>query len=73
MTEGMQEIHYDLLTGLLLIGGKQLGRLPQEMLEHPTYASIFGTVSSQSQFLIPFPSFPDVFPENFRCGPFRNP
>lgn len=46
-----KEVHYDLLTGQLLIDGKPLGRLPQEMVEHPTYASILGTVSGQSQFL----------------------
>ena len=73
MTEGRQKVHYDLLTGQLLIDGKQLGRLPQEIVEHPTYASIFGAVSGQSQFLLPFPSFPEVFLENFRCGTFRNP
>ena len=72
-TEGRQEIHYDLLTGQLLIDGKQLGRLPQEIAEHPTYASIFGAVSGQRQFLLPFPPLPDIFPENFRCGAFRNP
>ena len=72
-TEGKQKVHYDLLTGQLLIDGKQLGRLPQEIVEHPTYASIFGAVSGQSQFLLPFPSFPELLSENFRCGPFRHP
>jgi len=52
MTEGRHKVHYDLLTGQLLIDGKQLGRLPQEIVQHPTYTSIFGTVSSQSQFLL---------------------
>ncbi|KAH9980607.1 hypothetical protein BJV74DRAFT_898252 [Russula compacta] len=42
-TELGKEVHYDLLTGQLLIGGKPLGRLPKEMVEHPTYASILGT------------------------------
>jgi hypothetical protein len=46
ITQGGHEVHFDLLTGLLLIGGKRLGRLPQEIVEHPTYASILGTVSS---------------------------
>ncbi len=32
--EGGQEVHYNLLTGQLLIGGKPLGRLPQEIIEH---------------------------------------
>ena len=73
-TEERQKVHYDLLTGQLLIDGKQLGRLPQEIVEHPTYASIFGAVSGQSQFLLPFSSFPKVLPpENFRCDPFQNP
>ncbi|KAH9988207.1 hypothetical protein BJV77DRAFT_964507 [Russula vinacea] len=40
---GRHEVHFDLLTGQLLIGGRQLGRLPQEIVEHPTYASILGT------------------------------
>ena len=45
VTEGGKNIHYDLLTGQLLIDGKQMGRLPREIVEHPTYASILGTVS----------------------------
>jgi hypothetical protein len=45
IAEGGQEIHYNLLTGQLLIGGKPLGRLPQEIIEHPTYASALGAVS----------------------------
>jgi hypothetical protein len=45
MTERGQEVHYDVLTGELLIGGKKLGRLPQDIIEHPLYSSIFGTVS----------------------------
>ncbi|KAH9040265.1 hypothetical protein EDB83DRAFT_2228304 [Lactarius deliciosus] len=42
VVEGGQEVHYNLLTGQLLIAGKPLGRLPQEFIEHPTYASILG-------------------------------
>lgn len=48
---GGQEVHYDLLTGQLLINGKPMGRLPQEIAEHPTYASILGTVSSMASSL----------------------
>ena len=44
IAEGGQKIHYDLLTGQLLIGGKPLGKLPQEIIEHPTYASALGAV-----------------------------
>lgn len=44
IVEGGHEVHFDLLTGLLLIDGKRLGRLPQEIVEHPTYARILGTV-----------------------------
>jgi hypothetical protein len=53
VTERGQTVHYDLLTGELLIGGKRLGRLPPMIVRHSTvttYASIFGTVSGQSQF-----------------------
>ena len=53
ITEGGHEVHFDLLTGQLLIGGKRLGRLPQEIVEHPTYASILGTVSGRhGSFLV---------------------
>ena len=45
IAEGGQEIHYNLLTGQLLIGGKPLGRLPQEIIEHSTYTSVLGAVS----------------------------
>jgi hypothetical protein len=50
VTERGQTVHYDLLTGELLIGGTRLGKLPLRIVEHRTYASIFGTVSGQSQF-----------------------
>src|SRR5216683_419063 len=50
LTERGQTVHYDLLTGELLIGGKRLGRLPPMIVGHSIYASIFGTVSGQSQF-----------------------
>ncbi|KAH9169113.1 hypothetical protein EDB89DRAFT_1908861 [Lactarius sanguifluus] len=43
VVEGGQEVHYNLLTGQLLIAGKPLGRLPQEVIEHSTYASVLGS------------------------------
>ena len=48
VTEKGQKVHYNLLTGELLIGGKQLGRLPSEIVHHPTYTCIFYKVSGQS-------------------------
>jgi hypothetical protein len=42
---GGQEVHYNLLSGKLLIDGKSLGRLPKEISRHSTYASVLGTVS----------------------------
>lgn len=39
-----QEILYNLLDGELLVAGKPLGRLPQEIINHPTYSRIFGQV-----------------------------
>jgi hypothetical protein len=64
---GGQRVHYDLLTGELLFGGKRLGRLPQDIMDHDTYKKIFGRVSSQ----IPSPSFlyvPDMLSEKFRSS-----
>ncbi|KAK0245427.1 hypothetical protein EDD85DRAFT_917513 [Armillaria nabsnona] len=37
-----QLVHLNLLTGLLLINGKPLGRLPQNITSHVTYGRIFG-------------------------------
>ncbi|KAG1740597.1 hypothetical protein EDB19DRAFT_1828418 [Suillus lakei] len=37
-----QTVHFNLLSGCLLIDGKQLGRLPSMIVQHPTYQSIFG-------------------------------
>jgi hypothetical protein len=67
VTEGRQEVHYDILSGELLVDGRQLGRLPREMVEHPTYASVLGTVSGHSQILLIFSSFPEALSEHFRC------
>ena len=39
-----QHIDLNLLDGRLLIDGKPLGRLPQEIMRHPTYDRIFGRV-----------------------------
>jgi hypothetical protein len=47
ITDEGQAVYYDLLTGELIIGGKPLGRLPREIVRHPAYASLFGTVSAE--------------------------
>ncbi len=39
-----QEVHYNILDGELLVGGKPLGRLPREIVGHATYKRIFGQV-----------------------------
>jgi hypothetical protein len=70
VAEGGHVVHYDILTGRLLINGKPLGRLPQEIVEHPTYASVLGTVSGQTAA---FPTFSDILSENSRCGSCRHP
>jgi hypothetical protein len=48
VTKGGQKIHYDVLTGQLLVDGKQLGRLPEEIVKHPTYAGLLGAVGDKS-------------------------
>jgi hypothetical protein len=40
-----QAVQLDLLGGQLLINGKPLGRLPPDIVKHPTYSRIFGQVS----------------------------
>jgi hypothetical protein len=67
---GGQEVHYNLLSGKLLIGGKPLGRLPQEITNHSTYACVLGTVSvvaiiipaSSRVLMCPFQRILDVIP-----------
>lgn len=44
LNQRSQQVHYNLLTGKLLIDGKPLGRLPHEILGHKTYRRIFGQV-----------------------------
>jgi hypothetical protein len=39
-----QQVHYNILNGKLLVDGKPLGRLPQEIVSHSTYKRIFGQV-----------------------------
>ena len=45
MGDGL-EVHYNILTGKLLLGGEPLGRLPKEVMNHSTYASVLGAVST---------------------------
>jgi len=39
-----QEVHFNLLTGSLLIGGNPLGRLPQKIIQHIMYERVLGKV-----------------------------
>jgi hypothetical protein len=70
MTDGGQNVHYDLLTGELLIGGNRFGRLPQEIVKHPTYTGMFGAVSvHKSNTLFTFRPFLIFFQRNFDVAP----
>jgi hypothetical protein len=51
LAEGGQNIHYNFLTGQLLVDGEPLGKLPQEIIDHPMYADILGAVSVMTTFL----------------------
>ena len=53
--EGGHEVHYDSLTGKLLVDGRPLGRLPQEIVDHSTYSSVLGTVRGQTTVFLAFP------------------
>jgi hypothetical protein len=59
------QVHYDLLTGKLLVNGKLSGRLPEEIVKHPTYSSVLGTVSDQTAGFL---SFSEILSENSRRG-----
>jgi hypothetical protein len=66
--DGAQQVHYDLLTGELLVGGRRLGRLPQRIMDHHTYREMFGDVRIRIQC----PSVlcvPKMLSENFRSSP----
>ncbi|KAG2337794.1 hypothetical protein BDR05DRAFT_740578 [Suillus weaverae] len=41
-TQLSQVVHFNLVTGCLLVDGKQLRRLPSVIEQHPTYRSTFG-------------------------------
>ncbi|KAG2112536.1 uncharacterized protein F5147DRAFT_791070, partial [Suillus discolor] len=41
-SQSSQDVHINLISGCLLVDGKQLGRLPSKIAQHPTYKSIFG-------------------------------
>jgi hypothetical protein len=45
VAESGHEVHYDLLTGKLFISGEPSGRLPHEIVKHPTYISVLDAVS----------------------------
>ena len=68
VTNEGQKVHYDLLTGELLIGGKSSGRLPQRIVEDPIYKSLFGAVSGQSQISLALWTLSEGFSEKIRCG-----
>jgi hypothetical protein len=52
-SQSPQDVHINLISGRLLVDGTQLGRLPPEIVQHPTYQSIFGDVSLKScHFLV---------------------
>ncbi|KAG1750383.1 uncharacterized protein EDB91DRAFT_1046110 [Suillus paluster] len=42
-SQSPQDVHFNLVSGCLLVNGKQLGRLPSMIVQHPTYQSIFGS------------------------------
>jgi hypothetical protein len=46
-----QNVHYNLIDGLLLIDGKPMGRLPREYTTHATYARVFGSVRPLSKIV----------------------
>jgi hypothetical protein len=69
VTEGGQSIHYDLLTGELLISGRRLGRLPHEIVKHPTYTNLFGAVSGPSPLFSLHQALPEVFQRGFDVAP----
>ncbi|KAG1894551.1 uncharacterized protein F5891DRAFT_714827 [Suillus fuscotomentosus] len=40
-SQSPQDVRINLISGCLLVDGKQLGRLPSTIVQHPTYQSIF--------------------------------
>ncbi|KAG1873394.1 hypothetical protein C8R48DRAFT_769831 [Suillus tomentosus] len=42
LSQSPQDVHINLISGCLLVDGKQLGKLPSKIAQHPTYKLIFG-------------------------------
>ena len=60
-----RQVHFNLLSGRLLIDGKPLSRLPNQILGHSTYQRIFGRVRTHAVSLDIPADF--LYPENSRC------
>ena len=46
-----QSVHYNVITGELLVDGRPLGRVPKRFTQHPLYQRLFGAVSSRCGIL----------------------
>ena len=46
-----QEVHYNLLSGQLLVEGLPLGRMQSHYTSHPTYVELFGEVGSCRHYI----------------------
>jgi hypothetical protein len=44
-SQSPQAVYFNLISGCLLVDGKQLGRLPSTIMQHPMYQAIFRDVS----------------------------
>jgi hypothetical protein len=39
-----QSVHYNIISGELLVDGRPLGRIPRSFAKHPLYQRLFGSV-----------------------------
>lgn len=44
-------VHFNILDGTLLINGARLGRLPTEIIQHPIYKRLFGSVRPEFYYI----------------------
>jgi hypothetical protein len=52
-----QSVHYNIVSGELLVGGRPLGRIPRTFAKHPLYQRLLGSVRPSESVQVPWLTF----------------